>query len=138
VSAVASALQAALASPLGTKQLLDILSRFHDGTLTATGKPPYWYWIPGDVLVSTNDLPTVLRTGLFTPVTYSKIFSFDIYYPEVSICTNDQREKMSGECIAVSWYLRGLLIGPPGFTNSWNPWYCRELSPGIYSYHGMR
>jgi hypothetical protein len=90
------------------------------------------YWNPGDVMLDQNSLPSFLKTGVFTPLNIPN------FGPEISVVTNANRLGVSGDCIAISWYLHGLLIGPPGFRNDWNPWYCKELAPGVYSYHGVK
>lgn len=106
------------------------LRDYQSGYGVTTNEPSYWS--PGDVVLDRQSLPPFLKTGVFKPL--------DVRYfgPEVSVVTNSGRLGVSGECIAVSWYLHGLLIGKPGFKNDWNPWYCRELAPGVYSYHGMK
>ncbi len=106
------------------------LDHYQDGQLKSVGEPSYWN--PGEVLISTNDLPEFLKTGIFKP---SGVYNFG---PEVSICKSGGKIGVSQNCIAISWYLHGLLIGPPNFTNQWNPWYCKEIAPGVYSYQGMK
>lgn len=118
----------------GTPALQDwaegALRDFHLGAGITTNEPAYWN--PGDVMLDRQSLPPFLKTGVFKPLDVQN------FGPEVSVVTNGGRFGVSGECIAVSWYLHGLLIGPPGFRNDWNPWYCKELAPGVYSYHGMK
>jgi hypothetical protein len=63
--------------------------------------------------------------------------------PEVSvvITTNGQPE-----CIAISWYLHGLFVGPTNyvktivkqFDTSGGIWYLKQARPGIYAYHLYR
>ena len=108
----------------------ETLDKYQHGQLKSEGEPSYWN--PGEVLISTNDLPEFLKTGIFKP---SGVYNFG---PEVSICKSAGKIGVSQNCIAISWYLHGVLIGSPNFTNQWNPWYCKEIAPGIYSYHGMK
>jgi len=106
------------------------LREAHAGGMASTNPPSYWN--PGDVLVVTDRLPSYLRNGIFAS---SGVSNFG---PEVSVCTNGGRLGIHGECIAISWYLHGILVGAPGFKTDWNPWYCEELAPGVYSYHCMK
>lgn len=115
---------------------IPVLQRWAEGALrdyrsgggVTTNKPSYWN--PGDVMLDRKSLPPFFKTGVFKPL--------DDFGPEVSVVTNGGRCGVSDECIAISWYLHGLLIGPHDFKNDWNPWYCKELAPGVYSYHGMK
>lgn len=108
----------------------ETLDQYQHGRIIFAGEPSYWN--PGDVLISTNDLPEFLKTGIFKP---SGVYNFG---PEVSICKSGGKIGVRQNCIAVSWYLHGVLIGSPNFTNQWNPWYCKEIAAGVYSYHGMK
>ena len=83
-------------------------------------------------MLDRQSLPVFVTNGVFTPL---DVHNFG---PEISVVTATNRFGISGECIAISWYLHGLLIGPPEFKTDWNPWYCKELAPGVYSYHGMK
>ena len=47
-------------------------------------------------------------------------------------------EKNQNRCVAFSWYLTGILVGRPDFRSTWNPWYIREIAPGVYAYCGMK
>jgi hypothetical protein len=51
----------------------------------------------------------MLTTGIFTP---TGAFNFG---PKVSICVRGGKSGLAADCIAVSWYLHGLLIGAPDF-----------------------
>lgn len=106
------------------------LSDFQRGAFSATNTPSYWS--PGDVLIAPEDLPPLLKTGIFAP---TGAYNFG---PEVSICARDGKVGLQADCIAVSWYLHGLLIGGPDFKSTWNPWYCEQMAPGVYSYHVMK
>jgi hypothetical protein len=124
----------ALQTKVGIEQLQrwsqETLDQYQNGRIKSAGEPAYWN--PGDVLISTNNLPEFLKTGIFKP---SGVYNFG---PEVSICKSGGKIGVSKNCIAVSWYLHGALIGSPNFTNQWNPWYCKEIAAGVYSYQGMK
>jgi hypothetical protein len=100
------------------------LVTFHQGHLVTGG--PASYWSPGNVTLSTNDLPPFLKTGLFAPT------SIPNYGPEISISTNND---FAGDCITISWYDHGLLVGSASYTNNWRPNFGRQLKPGVYSYY---
>jgi hypothetical protein len=105
------------------------LARFHQGALTSTNAASYWS--AGDEALLKSDLPSFLMTGLFAP-------SGDpCYGPEISIRTNNGRwgGGSTGDCIALCWYDHGLLVGSSHFKCGWNPYYCQQLTPGIYSYY---
>jgi hypothetical protein len=106
------------------------LRDFHLGSGVTTNKPAYWN--PGDVMLDRTSLPSFLTSGAFFPLNVPH------FGPEISVVTNTNRFGISGECIAISWYLHGLLVGPPDFKTEWNPWYGKELAPGVNSYHGMK
>lgn len=106
------------------------LKAFRSRGGSTTNTPSYWN--PGDVLLDADSLPCFLKTGVFTPL---GVYNFG---PEFSVVTNGGRFGFSGECVAISWYLHGLLVGPPEFKSEWDPWYCKQLAPGVYSYHGMK
>jgi len=60
--------------------------------------------------------------------------------PEVSVVTTTNGRP---ECIAISWYLHGLFVGPTNYVKtiskqfdaSGGIWYLKEARPGIYAYH---
>jgi len=106
----------------------EALVQFQKGELRSAGES--YFANPGDAIISTNDLPEFLKTGIFKPSDYD-------FEPEVSICKVGGRIGVSQNCIAISWHLHGVLIGSPNFTNQWNPWYCKEIAPGVYSYYEM-
>ena len=124
----------ALRTKVGIGQLQNwsqkTLVKYQDGQIKSAGEPSYWS--PGEVLISTNDLLEFLKTGIFKP---SGVYNFG---PEVSICKRGGKIGVSQNCVAVSWYLHGVLVGSPNFTNAWNPWHCKEIAPGVYSYQGMK
>jgi hypothetical protein len=124
----------ALRTKVGVEQLQrwsqETLDRYQHGQIKSAGEPSYWN--PGDVLISTNALPEFLKKGIFKP---SGVYNFG---PEVSICKSGGKIGVRQNCMAVSWYLHGVLIGSSNFTNQWNPWYCKEIAAGVYSYQGMK
>jgi len=106
------------------------LDRYHEGKLRLGGKSAYWS--PGDRLIADSEVPEMLTSGIF------KQTGLPNFGPEISICSLNGEFTGGGECIAVSWYLHGLLLGRTDFRTTWNPWYQNELAPGVYSYHGMK
>jgi len=60
--------------------------------------------------------------------------------PEVSVVTTTNGQP---ECIAISWYLHGLFVGPTNYVKTIRKqfdvaggiWYLKEAQPGIYAYH---
>jgi hypothetical protein len=44
------------------------------------------------------------------------------------------------ECVKISWYLYGIIIGPEAFKPKWQtePWYHRRLADGVYLWHGYK
>ena len=123
----------ALRSQVGVDRLQqwsqEALGQFQNGEIKSAGEP--YFANPGDVLISTNDLPEFLKTGVFKPIDFAP------EEPEVSVCKPGGRIGASQNCIAISWHLHGVLVGPPSFTNEWNPWYCKEIAPGVYVYYAM-
>jgi hypothetical protein len=106
------------------------LRDYQSGAFSATNEPSFWS--PGDVRIAPEDLPPFLKTGIFVS---TGTLNFG---PEVSVCVRGGKAGLQADCVAVSWYLHGLLIGAPDFRTVWNPWYCEEMAPGVYSYHGMK
>ena len=96
----------------------EALVRFQNGQIKSAGEP--YFANPGDVLISTNDLPEFLKTGVFKPI------DFNSEEPEVSVCKPGGRIGASQNCIAISWHLHGVLVGSSDFTNQWNPWYFKR------------
>ena len=106
------------------------LREFGSGRGVTTNKPSYWN--PGDVMLDRQLLPSFLTNGVFAHLDVPN------FGPEFSVVTNTKRSGDSGECVAISWYLHGLFVGPPDFRIDWKPWYCKQLAPGVYVYHGMK
>jgi hypothetical protein len=60
--------------------------------------------------------------------------------PEISVVTNTNGQP---QCIAISWYLHGVLVGPTNYVKTlrkqFDPsqglWYLKQARPGIYVYH---
>lgn len=126
--------ESALRMRAGIDQLrhcsLETLKQYQDGQITNIAVAAYWS--PGDVLILTNDLPEFLKQGLFkSDGGYDR-------EPQISICKVGGKMGLNQNCVAISWYLHGVLVGATNFTTEWNPWYCKQIAPGVYSYHGMR
>jgi hypothetical protein len=109
------------------------LVQYQSGQIKSAGES--YFTNPGDVLISTNDLPAFLKTGVFKPIGLPIDSAPE--EPEVSVCKAGGRIGASQNCIAISWHSHGVLIGSPNFTNEWIPWYCKEIAPGVYSYYEM-
>jgi hypothetical protein len=107
----------------------ETLVQFKSGQIKSAGEVELSDTSPGDVLISTNDLPEFLKTGVFKPI------DFTSNEPEVSICKQGGSIGANQNCIVISWHLHGVLIGSRNFTSKWNPWYCKEIAPGVYSYY---
>jgi len=55
--------------------------------------------------------------------------------PEVSVQLSESNQP---ECIVVSWYLSGLLVGPTNYVTKWQSGYGVQAKPGIYTYYVER
>lgn len=70
--------------------------------------------------------------------------------PSIGIATMDQngwlidpKQPLTGtttttNCIAISWYITGILLGNTDFTPTWNPWFMHRIGPGMYAFSGMK
>ncbi len=112
-----------------------VLDRYEAGRLSAITNAPYW---------------AVARNELDSSEVPSHIAELWRDKPSIGIAeaTPDGRitapshdgpgQKKQTRCVAFSWYLTGILVGRPDFRSTWNPWYIRQIAPGIYAYCGMK
>lgn len=105
------------------------LEKHEAGQLKTEGEA--MYWSAGTLRIAESELPEFLKSGMYKRTEH-------FWGPEFAIQTGDSGFDGTGTCVAVSWYLHGVLIGKEDYTTDWNPWYRRRLAPGIYSYHGMK
>lgn len=117
---------------------VSILDRYEAGQLSTTTNAPYWAVgkeklnaseVPPHIATLWRDKPSiglaaVTPDGWITP-------------PSDPRAAGKSAQKES-RCVAFSWYLTGVLVGRPGFHSTWNPWYIREITPGVYVYCGMK
>ncbi|MBN2266713.1 MAG: hypothetical protein JW725_00030 [Candidatus Babeliaceae bacterium] len=95
------------------------LSEYRNGTLKTVGESEYWALAEKEL--DPQILPGYLQHIRVTP-------------PSVGIVTPDH-STVGDYCIAISWYLFGILVGEPDFQSQWDPWYIREIKPGIVVYY---
>jgi hypothetical protein len=92
------------------------LSRYSTGQLATNGLASYWS--VGTVNLAPQEIPDTIRQARPEEL-------------EVSIRLSETGQP---ECVAISWYLRGLVVGPPDYVLSFQPW-CSKKAPGVYAYH---
>jgi hypothetical protein len=117
---------------------VSILDRYEARQLsTATNAP---YWAVGKAKLNPSEVPQHIATlWRDKPSIGIAVVSPEgwITAPSGSQTPSNSAEKES-RCVAFSWYLTGVLVGRPGFRSAWNPWYIREIAPGIYVYCGIK
>ncbi len=96
------------------------LARYRSRSLRLDGKAAYWS--QGTKKLASTEVPSFLTHTW--PET-----------PEVSIRLSPTGQP---ECIVIGWYLYGIFVGPPTYKATENPWYLRQLQPGVYVYHGYK
>jgi hypothetical protein len=94
---------------------VQVLARCRNGTLAT--KPKAEYWSPGDIELDSKEIPTFLARAWSEP-------------PEVGIRISPSG---SPECVTISWYLHGILVGPPDYITTLDPWYPRKVKRGTYT-----
>jgi hypothetical protein len=97
-----------------------VLARYQGRTLRLAGRASYWS--EGSVKLAPAEVPTYLTHTW--PET-----------PEVSVRLSPAGQP---ECVVVGWYLYGIFVGPPSYRATENPWYLRQVQPGVYVYHGYK
>ena len=94
------------------------LQRYRAGQVITTGKSAFSG--PFSVRLATQEIPDWLL----------KTWGGD--RPEVAILLNSSNNQP--ECVAVSWYLSGILVGPTNYVTTYRPWYIVQVKPGTYAY----
>lgn len=94
-----------------------VLARYSSGQLATNG--PASYWSVGTVEIAPQEIPDNIRQAWPEQ-------------PEVSIRLSETGQP---ECVAIAWYLRGLVVGSPKYVLSFQPWCSRQAKPGVYAYH---
>lgn len=107
----------------------DTIRRYDASELKTDGEA--LYWSPGSIRVAQSEIPAFLQSGMFQRTEH-------FWGPEIAICPKDGKMEGSETCVAISWSLHGVLVGTDNYRTDWNPWYRRQLAPGVYSYHGMK
>ena len=96
------------------------LMRHASGDIRLTSEVPYW--CSGSVSIDPAEVPPFVTQRWSDP-------------PHVSICRG---ESGRAECVAFDWYLHGFVIGPPGFSMPFKPWYSTQVAAGVHAYHGYK
>lgn len=123
-----------------------VLDEYESGTLETNTNVEYW--AVGRAKLKDSEIPsqigdlwwnkpsigiaTITDNGWFM----DSIRSNTVVMPEL---TGGQAVPLHlSHCVAFSWYETGFLVGRPDFQSKWNPWYLRELYPGIYVFCGEK
>jgi hypothetical protein len=119
----------------------DVLTRYKDGKLKTK---PSKYWVAGKESLKENEIPREINKLWWNkPAIGIATFTRD----GIGIDPHDTNSEYFNSftassnqvhCVAFSWYLTGVLVGPPDFKTKWNPWYIRQVIPGIYVYCGEK
>lgn len=117
------------------KWAVNILERYDAGRLSTSTNAPYW--AIGKATLDSSEVPPTIET-LWRDK--PSIGIAEVTSEEwITIPSHESaRQKKENRCIVFSWYLSGILVGSPDFRCNWNPWYLREIAPGIYAYCGMK
>jgi hypothetical protein len=117
-----------------------VLARYEAGKLDV--KPKAEYWAAGKESLSDKEIPDHIRNlwrerptiGVATMTADGWMID-----PNQTNSVSPNGEATTRvHCVAFSWYLTGLLVGPPDFKPTWNPWYTREIIPGVYAFSGKK
>jgi hypothetical protein len=119
-----------------------VLTRYENGKLATIPKAKYW--AVGQERLADAEVPQHIRNlwwdepsiGIATMTQGGWNIN-----PTLTNITGLISEGVSTQrvhCVAFSWYLTGILVGPPDFKSTWNPWYIRQIIPGVYAYSGMK
>ena len=115
-----------------------ILERYEAGQLSTSTNAPYW--AVGTEKLNASDVPLHIAT-LWRE---KPSIGLAAVTPEGWITAPSDARALSSSpqeqnrCVAFSWHLTGVLVGRPSFHSTWNPWYIREIAPGVYVYCGMK
>jgi hypothetical protein len=99
---------------------IQVLARYRSGQLATNGAASDWS--VGMVKLAPQEIPASITNAWREP-------------PEVSVRLSEAGQP---ECVAISWYLSGLVVGPPEYVLSFKPWCSKQAKPGIYAYHGYK
>ncbi len=117
---------------------VSILERYEAGQLSTSTNAPYWAVgkeklnaseVPPHIAALWREKPSIGLAAV-TPDGWITAPS------DARVLSSPAQEQ--NRCVAFSWYLTGVLVGRPGFHSTWNPWYIREIRPGVYVYCGMK
>ena len=119
-----------------------VLARYESGTLATIPKAEYW--AIGKERLAEAEVPARIRnlwwkkpsTGIATMTDEGRLL--DPARTNTTSLTATGTPSTRGHCVAFSWCLTGVLVGPPDFRPTWNPWYIRRIIPGVYAYCGMK
>ena len=114
---------------------VSVLDRYERGQLSTSTNAPYW--AVGKEELDASEVPS--QIGELWRAKPS--IGIAEVTPEGWITAPSRNQPgmvKKNRCVAFSWYLTGILIGRPDFHSTWNPWYIREIAPGIYAYCGMK
>jgi hypothetical protein len=98
-----------------------VLARYGAGQVGTNGHSAYWSL--GTIQLAPQEVPVWLKHAWFGE------------QPEVSLRLT---ESGAPECVTISWYLSGLLVGTTNYVTSLKPWYIVQAKPGVYAYHGYK
>ena len=111
-----------------------VLDRFEAGKLSTSTNAPYW--AVGRKL-DASEVPANI-SGLWSARPSIGIAEVTADGRIGPASANEADDRKAQRCVAFSWYLSGLLVGRTDFRCAWNPWYVREIAPGIYAYSGTK
>ena len=120
----------------------EVLARYDSGKLATKPKVPYW--ATGAEPLAENEIPEHIRKlwrdkpsiGIATMSANGWLINPNDTNTSALISESEPTNRV--HCVAFSWYLTGVLVGPPDFKPTWNPWYSRRIIPGVYAFSGTR
>ncbi len=101
----------------------ETLTRYKVNELLTDGNSPYWS--QGDIKLADEEVPEFIKK------VWPKQLHAGLQEPDVSVKLDKYDVP---ECIAVCWYLHGILVGPKDYVVNGTYWYLRQVKPGIYVY----
>jgi hypothetical protein len=120
----------------------EVLARYDSGKLAT--KPKAEYWATGKGPLAEKEIPELIRKlwwdkpsiGIATMSANGWVINPN--ETNISAVISESEPTNRVHCVAFSWYLTGVLVGPPDFKPTWNPWYSRQIIPGVYAFSGMK
>lgn len=97
----------------------ETMTRYKTNELLTDGNSPYWSF--GSIKLADEEIPVFIKN------VWPKRLRAGLQEPDVSVTYN-------GDCIAISWYLHGILVGPKDYVENGTYWYLRQVKPGVYVY----